>query len=303
MPTQRPLTLAGACLLGFLNSFCVAQSLPPLPPASPLLDVWRFDDAPLWWSAHGYAPLAFTNIQSAPSFEGNSVQIDTNDVTGALLKYAILQDDGNFSLGIPSGTIFLWAQPNWSSSSTNGTGPEHWASLLSIGSYLEGASASSNFWLSLVISPTGDTLYLLSATSDSAATAHLTVPISWKAGDWHSVVAGFDETSSFLALDGVWTNGPGIALGDAIISNAFYVGSTEGFWQFHGQINLLCAIGSFEVFVTVDQIDVGRKHAVLKVWMFNLMDARSFGRFTDYAALSGMANQWMWWDWTEDYSW
>ena len=166
--------LAGACLLAFLNSFCVAQSLPPLPPASPLLDIWRFDDAPLWLSTHGYAPLAFTNIQSAPSFEGNSVQIDTNGVS-AFLKYAILQDDDRFSLGIPAGTIFLWAQPNWSSSSTNGSGPGDWATLLSIGSYLEGPSASSNAFLSLMISPSGDTLYLLSATNDSPATAHLAV--------------------------------------------------------------------------------------------------------------------------------
>ena len=108
MAITQKLGLAGACLLAFFNSFCQAQSLPPLPPASPELDVWRFDDGPLWLSEHGYAPLAFTNIQSAPSFEGQSVRVDTN---GAFLKFAILEDDGQFSLGIPAGTIFLWAQP------------------------------------------------------------------------------------------------------------------------------------------------------------------------------------------------
>jgi RHS repeat-associated protein len=65
----------------------------------------------------------------------------------------------------------------------------------------------------------------------------------------------------------------------------------------------IATIGSFEVFVTANQLDLTTRKAVLNVWMFNLMDRRSFGRFAQYAVLSGQANQWMWWNWTEDYTW
>lgn len=54
------------------------------------------------------------------------------------------------------------------------------------------------------------------------------------------------------------------------------------------------AIGSFDIFVTLDNA------STMKVWMFNLMSRHSLGRFAKYFPLSGMANQWMWWDWTEN---
>jgi RHS repeat-associated protein len=62
------------------------------------------------------------------------------------------------------------------------------------------------------------------------------------------------------------------------------------------------AIGSFEVYVTVDKINTGMNSATLKIWMYNQMSRESFGLGSLFPG-SGMANQWMWWDWTEDYSW
>ena len=66
-------------------------------------------------------------------------------------------------------------------------------------------------------------------------------------------------------------------------------------------------IGSFGIYVTVDEIDCCERTATLNVWMYNAMDKDSFGRLQNhwYPRLrrSGMARQYMWWNWTETHSW
>ena len=66
-----------------------------------------------------------------------------------------------------------------------------------------------------------------------------------------------------------------------------------------------CSIGSFNIYATADSVDCARQTAVLNVWMFNAMSQKSFGWFTHdpVFALSGMAKQYMWWNWREGYSW
>jgi RHS repeat-associated protein len=69
------------------------------------------------------------------------------------------------------------------------------------------------------------------------------------------------------------------------------------------------AVGSFGVYVTVDEIDCCNKKAKLNVWVYNKMSQKSFGlpNVIGYKLLTpgaqGMANQYMWWNWKEDYSW
>jgi hypothetical protein len=64
------------------------------------------------------------------------------------------------------------------------------------------------------------------------------------------------------------------------------------------------AIGSFTLFVTVDEIDCCAKKATLDIWMYNRMSRQSFGRFADWPVFAGcvMANQYMWWNWSEEYN-
>jgi hypothetical protein len=64
------------------------------------------------------------------------------------------------------------------------------------------------------------------------------------------------------------------------------------------------AIGSFVLYVTVDNIDCCKKTATLSFWMYNRMSRESFGRFADnpYFRKSRMDDQYMWWNWKEDLS-
>lgn len=66
-----------------------------------------------------------------------------------------------------------------------------------------------------------------------------------------------------------------------------------------------CSIGSFNIYTTVDQVDCSAKTARMNFWMYNSMSRRSFGRFASHPvfSLSGMATQFMWWNWVESVEW
>lgn len=67
----------------------------------------------------------------------------------------------------------------------------------------------------------------------------------------------------------------------------------------------VCAIGSFNIYTTVDKIDCAAKTATMNFWMYNSMSKRSFGRFADEPIfkLCGMKTQFMWWNWVENVDW
>ncbi len=66
------------------------------------------------------------------------------------------------------------------------------------------------------------------------------------------------------------------------------------------------SIGSFDIYVTADNIDCQAKTARLNIWMYNAMSEASFGRFAGYfrrvGMLAQMATQYMWWNWHELYN-
>ena len=64
-----------------------------------------------------------------------------------------------------------------------------------------------------------------------------------------------------------------------------------------------CSIGSFSLAVTVNSIDCAARTADINVWMYNVMSQSSFGKYTRYFPLSGMENQYMWWNWDETITW
>jgi hypothetical protein len=63
------------------------------------------------------------------------------------------------------------------------------------------------------------------------------------------------------------------------------------------------AIGSFGIYVTAEDIDCAHRQCRLRVWMYNAMDRTSFGRYARYFPGSGMARQYMWWNWEEEHNW
>jgi hypothetical protein len=109
-----------------------AQLIPPDPYYQ--LDFWSFA-APDWLSEAGDAPLSFTNLNNPPSFDGNSVQVDTNEV--AWLQYAIA-DSTVTNLTFVENSIEMWVLPDWNS----GTGPGDWGRLIDVGAYSTNAPSS-----------------------------------------------------------------------------------------------------------------------------------------------------------------
>jgi hypothetical protein len=66
-----------------------------------------------------------------------------------------------------------------------------------------------------------------------------------------------------------------------------------------------CSIGSFNIYATVDAINLKARTATMNFWMYNAMSKTSFGKFASHPAfsLSGMKTQYMWWNWLEDVEW
>jgi hypothetical protein len=66
-----------------------------------------------------------------------------------------------------------------------------------------------------------------------------------------------------------------------------------------------CSIGSFNIYTTVDAIDLPKQTATMNFWMYNSMSKTSFGKFASHPAfaLSGMKTQYMWWNWVEMVEW
>lgn len=88
-------------------------------------------------------------------------------------------------------------------------------------------------------------------------------------------------------------------------SGAFHPGAGV----FHPEVQTdslhICAIGSFNIYTTVDAIDCASKTATMNFWMYNSMSKHSFGKFASEPVfkLCGMKTQYMWWNWVEKVDW
>jgi len=113
---------------------------------------------------------------------------------------------------------------------------------------------------------------------------------AWRAN--HTTTASWEPSESYSTDPRAWNefvqSPPG--------TDPFTAGFNFMIWQYdHIQNTALytSAIGSFDIYVTLNN------DSTMKVWMFNLMSRKSFGAFADSFPAATMANQWMWWDWTE----
>ncbi len=136
---------------------------------------------------------------------------------------------------------------------------------------------------------------LLEKNCNTWQTSHMTDP-SWQPGPT-------DPPATDPNAWGIWVNSPagtdpataGSAYSIYLISNR----QIDALWT--------SAIGSFGIYVTVDEIDCCKKicGAKLQIWMYNSMDRDSFGVFADswFFRKSGQARQYMWWNWKEKHTW
>ena len=113
--------------------------------------------------------------------------------------------------------------------------------------------------------------------------------------DWeanHTTTAGWAPGASYAADPRAWhklvSSPPGTDPGTCEANLAIWKNSG---YQTHALYT--ASIGSFDIYVTLDN------PSTIKIWMFNLMSRKSFGRYAGNFPTSGQANQWMWWDWTE----
>lgn len=179
--------------------FGMAGFSQPAPPALPpvQLDRWALAQ-PNWLDTYGGAPLGFANLNTAPGWSeaGTALSVDTN--CPAFLDLNIEGRLDEPSLFLDAGTISVWFQANWSSTTNGGDGPMNWASLLTIGQWTSNATASC--WM-LAIDPTGTNLIFL-AQSNGASQVVITAPIDFDAGDWHNVLLTYSPTNCCLYLEG-----------------------------------------------------------------------------------------------------
>jgi hypothetical protein len=177
---------------------------PPLPPIQ--LNWWMLDQ-PDWTDIYGDAALGFTNLNVAPGWDsdaGTALSIDTND--SAFLNLPVTSEDyANISLA--SGTISLWFQANWTSTTDGGNGPTNWATMLSVGDWTSNAAQSA--W-TIAISPPGTNL-VMEAQSSGSNQVVFNVPIDYDAGDWHSIAVTYSSSNCSVFLEGqLVTNTPPI---------------------------------------------------------------------------------------------
>src|SRR5207248_1955327 len=144
--------LAGAALLYFIGCppDSIAQGGPPIPTAeASYLNVFHFDDTNNWVSIYGGAPRVFSGVTGVPSWQSNAVHIAG---TSARLQYNEIETNGVTNIVCPSGTLWGWFLPDWSSASSGGAGPGAYARLFEMGAYTTNASYG---WFSLYLDPKG----------------------------------------------------------------------------------------------------------------------------------------------------
>ena len=220
-------------------AFC--QSGPPPPPPFPGRALAFYPlETPPWADWFGLPARGFTNVNVAPSwdYDETALSVDTN------LPAYVQEDvflDGHTNMTFGTGSIFLWFQANWSSTTDGGTGPTNWAALFSVGNWTSNAAQSA--W-TIAISPSGTNL-VMEAQSSGSNQVVFDVPIDFDAGDWHSIVVTYSLTNCCVYLEGqpVTNTGPIIYYpsGSECTNYGMFVGSlsTAGDCQCHGQLQWL----------------------------------------------------------------
>ena len=236
----KPLAAIFAAFIATMNpAFC--QSGPPPPPPFPDHAAAFYPlETPPWAEWFGSPAKGFTNVNVAPSwdYDGTALSVDTNCVA-FVQEDVFLDRHTNMTFG--AGSISLWFQPNWTSTSDGGIGPTNWAALLSVGNWTSNAAESA--W-AIAISPSGTNL-VMEAQSAGSNQVVFNVPIDFDAGDWHSIVITYSLTNCCVYMEGQLATNTGPIeyqpTYDDCLNFGLFVGnlSTSGDYQCHGQLQWL----------------------------------------------------------------
>ncbi len=217
----------------------VAQPAPGGNYSGPVLDSWSFSDTNQWKSDLGYYPTLSTNLMVTNNGPGNSLLIDTTNVSQ--LVFDTWNSDGTTNLNLTSdGSLMFWFNPDWTSVSASGSGPGgNWSALIDLGIYTTNASFGS--W-SCGFDSAGNNFYFITQDANGHESDYIYAPVTLTAGTWNLIALSWCSTNTSLYLNGVCvTNGPGISVlpSPEVMSNGFAIGSdaATGLLQMHGSMN------------------------------------------------------------------
>jgi len=200
---------------------------------------WGFDDPGYWRGNRGQGPMYVINVTGVRGWNDSALCVDGAPNESAMLKYRTREEDP-FSEGYGvnftwrSGTVRFWFQPNWSSVSAGGSGPQNWAMLF------DAQRKNGNERWRLRVNPEGSVLQLLTTSSSGTVTINLQTSISWRSNQWYQLAVTYSPASSALYLDGqlVATGSGMIGLGAQVFDGEFTIGSdTNGALLARGQFD------------------------------------------------------------------
>jgi Concanavalin A-like lectin/glucanases superfamily/Bacterial TSP3 repeat len=201
------------------------------------LGYWRFNTTN-WTGEEGQSPLAFTNIQSVPSWSSNAVLVDSTNAS--VLTYHDVETNLQANINLRAGTLSFWFNPTWSSGTTNPVhGPQEGGRLIEMG-----IKDTTNGWWGLTINSNGTQLTFACQTNGAGQT-NFTAVINWTSNQWHQISIAYCPSNSALYLDGLpaVTNGLGVSYypnATVRASTGFSIGSDRnGGNQAHGQFDEL----------------------------------------------------------------
>jgi hypothetical protein len=232
-------TIFAAAFAIFLLSSTIPGNAQPPPPDGCtnciLLDAWYFPDTN-WLSYYGYSPVNFSNVVNLFGENGDSLLLDTTNLTPAFLFYNVVDtnsDSTTWTNITPSaGTISLWANFDWSSTNQpGGTGPGNYANLISMGQ-----TGTNGPWWAWYLSPDGCTAIFAAQTNGGSASVYLSAPVSLLTTNWYNLVLSYGPTNSAFFTNGVLvTNGTGVTNWPGSNVTFFSIGSdSNGLFQARG---------------------------------------------------------------------
>jgi hypothetical protein len=209
----------------------IADGTDPLNPDSVkgLLGRWHFNDTN-WLGAQGQMPLVATNLQLAPGWSSNAMELDAAEGD---LRYRLVETGGHTNLNLQCGSVRFWFSPNWSSTDQGGTGLDKYSCLVTV--YRGPAN-----W-GLFFKTEGTALKLLASTNGNDVNL-LDAAVPVISNQWYQIAVTYSPTNTAL-----YTNGVLAASGDdfALIpaSDDFEVGNYDSGYP---------ALGRFDELETFD---------------------------------------------------
>lgn len=223
--------------------------------ATGLLGLWYFDDSS-WLGVQGQAPVTATDLQLAPSWSSNAVELAASD---AHLCYHVVEDSGHTNINFQSGTVRFWFCPNWNSVNQGGSGLDSNDHPALIESTPDDPNANG-FW-GVYLSPDGNTLEFDSVDETGANRSDTFIAnVSFVSNRWYQIAFTYTSSSSVLYIDGILvTNASGVTAFPNF--DKFTIGNNVSTNPIYGRIDFL---ETYDLPLSADQMISDYQMAIIQ---------------------------------------